>query len=298
VWRLRGIGICGRGPSLIAVRMGSPTWGNWQIRPGPSTRGITSTTLTTNGDVRPSREAIWPGIHGSTRRSMLTWVIKLFPSIHRPSPRPAGTSETSLFMLLASAQRRPKSSSYTVRFLLSLFLALTLLLDTSELGTPPRSSSHAVGSALCLRSVVFCLPHVSSRPRLKRYDDQPTFTEPIISTHFYRDRPRCRKLYRAPQREQYLQGSPQVRPETSGACFAVHRNPQTSPTRQRTRLEAQKASHLHPREQFVPPTLYIVVQRINQFTLESGVIVEAESLLVDPHDTPYARSFVRAHSIF
>jgi hypothetical protein len=200
-------------------------------------------------------------------------------------------------MPLASAQRRPKNNSYTVPFLLSLFLALTLLLDTSELGTSPRFFSYAVRSALCHRPVVFCLPHVSSRPRLKRCDDHATFTEPIISTHFYRVRPRCRKLYRAPRREQYHQGSPQVRPETSGACFAVHRNPQTSPTRQRTWLEAQKASRLHPREQFVPPILYIVVRRINQSTLESGVIIETESLLVDPHDTPYARFFVRTHFI-
>jgi hypothetical protein len=33
-----------------------------------------------------------------------------------------------------------------------------------------------------------------------------------------------------------------------------------------------------------------------QSTLESGVIIEAKSL-VDPHDTPYARLFVRTHFI-
>ena len=181
---------------------------------------------------------------------------------------------------------------------LFLRLALTILLDTSELGTTPCSSSYALRSALSLRPIVFCLPYVSSRSRLKRYEDRVRFIESIISTHFHRDRPRCRELYRALQREQYHQGSPQIRPETCGACFAVYRNPQTSSTRQRTRLEAQKASRLHPREQFVPLTLYIVVRlgHINLSTVESGVIIEAESLLVDPHDTPYARLFVRTHS--
>ena len=154
--------------------------------------------VTSLHDVRPSRKAIWPGIYSSTRRSMLACVIDLFSSIPRAFPRLAGASETSSPMPLASAQRRPKSNSYTVWFLLSLFLALTLLVHTSELGTSPRFSLYAVRSALCHRPVVFCLPHVSSRPRLKRYDDWATCTEPIILTHFYRDRPRCRKLYRAP----------------------------------------------------------------------------------------------------
>ena len=39
------------------------------------------------------------------------------------------------------------------------------------------------------------------------------------------------------------------------------------------------------------------LQRINQSTLESGVIIEVESLLTDPYDTPYARLFVRTHPI-
>jgi hypothetical protein len=129
-------------------------------------------------------------------------------------------------MPLASAQRRPKSNLYTVPFLLlSLFLALTLLLDTSELGTSPRSFSYAVRSALCHRSVVFCLPHVSSRPRLKRYDDHATFTEPIISTHFYRDRPRCRELYRAPRREPIPS---RVSPSSTRDVWCMLRSPSKS----------------------------------------------------------------------
>ena len=165
----------------------------------------TPSLVLTNGTVRPTRKDFWPRVHSRTRKYIIDRALHLFTTTQTSWNK----RDLLTYAIGIGAKTSEKQFVYgnvppSFVFYLSQFLPHFRTWYVPSFVLVRRALNSA------LRPIVCCFPHISSRPRLQRYDGPAIFTETLTSISFYRDRPRRHKLCRAHRRDQYLQGSPHI----------------------------------------------------------------------------------------